>query len=296
MVDIWQQWESQITAVYRHGFLALLSDRDGIYVTNRDRSGPYTIYVENLDYWLTQIKPGQKITFDNKNIRILDTRLCINLSQANYWLIREIEGLARSDDIILNIYKSMDTAISVVGCRSEAYSTLYSMLLTEEFKGCPIKSPVTIRKYSQAFSILLYSIGIGNQELITNAARSLLGFGVGSTPSGDDVVMGLLATMKLTANYFGMEDEKQNRICNNILHQRSMRTNLLSSNLLWAASKGEVDDNLKQIIIKLAAASVIEKQDFENLGQVGYSSGFDGLSGVVISLLGLIKFSKFVSS
>jgi hypothetical protein len=109
-------------------------------------------------------------------------------------------------------------------------------------------------------------------------ARELLGLGPGLTPSGDDVLAGLLAVLALRGNPCA----PLRPLAVQIAAEARQRTNAISAAMLEAAARGAVRDSLQRLLhamvsgdaatVRAAAARVLA---------IGASSGRDLLSGIV---------------
>lgn len=292
MVNRYNHTNSVISAVYKNGFSVFISEKESYYFTNRDRPGPFTVFIPNLSTYLPFIRPGSAIIFWGAIIRIPDLVLSINLTQSKEWVTQPIMEIASSKKIIQNIQFTIETAMPLAENRSEAYEVIYSLLTRKEISHTSGIHNLSHQKFSQAFNILLNTSPIVGLDSIINTARSLLGFGHGSTPSGDDVVVGMLSVYKLAGKYFGLAQEHQDLLFSSILDNIGKNTNSLSASLLWAAVQGEVDGILRSLIVKMISAKIIGVHDIKELTSVGFSSGLDALTGVVISLLSLTKETK----
>ncbi len=292
MVNRHNHTSSVISAVYKNGFSVFISEKESYYFTNRGRPGPFNVFIPNLSAYLPFIRPGSAIIYEGTIIRIPDLVLSINLTRSKEWVSQPVTEIASSNKIIQNIQSTIETTLPLAINRSEAYEVLYSFLTRKERSYISEIYNLSHQKFLQVFNILLNASPIVGLDLIIKAARSLLGFGHGSTPSGDDVVVGMLSTYKLAGIYFGLTQERQDLLFNSILENIGKNTNLLSASLLWAAVHGEVDGILRSIIVKMISAKRIDALEIQKLTSIGFSSGLDALTGVIISLFNLTEKRK----
>jgi len=123
-----------------------------------------------------------------------------------------------------------------------------------------------------------------NTFQISQNADALIGLGSGLTPSGDDFLGGMLFAMKvLQAAYPNLNS------FNNIIPIESYRsrTHLISFTLLKDLANGHAIAPLHQIINGLLGGKSLESiyPSFLQLIQVGHSTGWDLLAGLLAGLL-----------
>ena len=109
------------------------------------------------------------------------------------------------------------------------------------------------------------------------AIQTLLGYGAGLTPSGDDCLVGLLAT--LGARNRTHPDLRHGAICD-VLRPRLVRTTDFGAALLANASDGHYDESLRRLLTLPADLP----QALAEVAAHGHSSGHDTLCGVAWAL------------
>lgn len=109
--------------------------------------------------------------------------------------------------------------------------------------------------------------------------KSLIGMGIGLTPSGDDFLVGFMSVAFLEVS--GMENFKA--AFESLIFEARSLTNEISYSVLKNASRGY----FKQIysdFIDSFFTSTIRDEDFEAILKMGYSSGRDTLLGIITGL------------
>lgn len=108
----------------------------------------------------------------------------------------------------------------------------------------------------------------------------LLGMGIGLTPSGDDLIVGML----LMINRWQLELFGENRLLINeaITREAWRRTTGLSASLIECAALGEADSRLVAVADCIACGLPNEETAFEGLLTWGSSSGLDTLAGMAV--------------
>jgi hypothetical protein len=117
----------------------------------------------------------------------------------------------------------------------------------------------------------------------TSDVISLLGLGVGLTPSGDDFILGMLLVLNRWKDLFPKPAELElfNRQAVAAAYQK---TTTLSANLIECASLGLGDERLIDALDWLVSESEDDTIPVDNLLSWGSSSGVDAFVGYVIAL------------
>lgn len=157
----------------------------------------------------------------------------------------------------------------------------------------PIIRPTAfhLENVTRSFNIIKSIIGInpnwkiGIDDFIdireSDFPRSIVGKGLGLTPSGDDVLVGLLAIL------ISMDKEKDliKKINCFILNEAKDRTTDISYEYLYYASKGKFSKDVK---IMCESILIGDKQQViesvYRLIEVGHTSGFDTLNGILLGI------------
>lgn len=129
------------------------------------------------------------------------------------------------------------------------------------------------RKLKESANNLKLGVEIGS------IFKSLIGMGIGLTPSGDDFLVGFMSVAFLEVS--GMENFKA--AFESLIFEARSLTNEISYSVLKNASRGY----FKQIysdFIDSFFTSTIRDEDFEAILKMGYSSGRDTLLGIITGL------------
>lgn len=129
------------------------------------------------------------------------------------------------------------------------------------------------RKLKESANNLKLGVEIGS------IFKSLIGMGIGLTPSGDDFLVGFMSVAFLEVS--GMENFKA--AFESLIFEAGSLTNEISYSVLKNASRGY----FKQIysdFIDSFFTSTIRDEDFEAILKMGYSSGRDTLLGIITGL------------
>lgn len=143
------------------------------------------------------------------------------------------------------------------------------------------------RNYNMIKSIIginpKWKMGIGDSIDIRDSdfPRGIVGKGLGLTPSGDDVLVGLLAIL------ISMDKEYElvKKINYFILNEAKDRTTDVSYEYLYYASKGKFSKDVKMMCESILIGD--KQQVIESvyrLIELGHTSGFDTLNGILLGI------------
>ena len=110
-------------------------------------------------------------------------------------------------------------------------------------------------------------------------ARGLIGLGVGLTPSGDDLLVGLLAALEATRN------PMRAGLARSIAAEARSRTTAIGWMALWHATRGEFAERLHDVLIAIGLddADTMERAT-SRATSYGATSGVDTLVGLFLGL------------
>jgi hypothetical protein len=118
---------------------------------------------------------------------------------------------------------------------------------------------------------------LSNGNSVKRAVLFLAGLGFGLTPSGDDYLLGVMASLWLTRNTSSLEE---------IAQFACKKTTSLSAAFLKAASKGEFAECWHRLALAILSQETKPVQDaISEFAQIGAYSGRDALSGFTTHFL-----------
>jgi hypothetical protein len=127
----------------------------------------------------------------------------------------------------------------------------------------------------------------GNDPEVLAAAEALIGLGEGLTPSGDDFVGGLLYARLRLRKICAARSREDHPDLDQVLRSSRQRTHVISYTLLADHARGHASEPLQRLV-----DAVLTLQDHECIGrraaglaQVGHSTGWDLLTGVLVAIL-----------
>lgn len=219
---------------------------------------------------------------DNKNIDFTD----LNLKRGDICYIDKS-----------NIY--INDILQVNYSKSTKYEGKLVKELKWDFKSIPFKNIVmlksTIDRYSKPKSVWKKLIDKSDKRFLNgvstlsflkngeseNAIKELIGYGIGLTPSGDDLLLGYLTVLNHLNNYNDQRTKFHNEIRKNI-----QRTTDISKMMLEMALEYEYHEYLENVIKSVATGYPEEVlTSTKRLIEIGATSGSDMATGIYTALM-----------
>ncbi len=169
-------------------------------------------------------------------------------------------------------------------CREASYSPSSMESLAEH---TPQLHPASLvlRRLAHAILRFVASIQSGNGTDAGAALTTVIGLGFGLTPSGDDLVMGILASLVWQSNLGLVDHALSAEVAEQALAVID-RTNSISKRLLWYASKGILYEPAMTLGAALLAGDTSGiDEPAQRLFTIGRTSGTDVAFGLLIGCL-----------
>jgi hypothetical protein len=124
------------------------------------------------------------------------------------------------------------------------------------------------------------------------AAEQLVGLGPGLTPSGDDVLAGLLVTLRHLGTATGTDRAVwlADWLAATVTYDARTRTTPISATLLHCAARGEASPEVTGVLRGVAGAQALEPA-LRRLHRLGHTSGADLAQGMAIGLASVVALS-----
>lgn len=216
-------------------------------------------------------KSGMKVEVNEEEIKIPDIPISILLTDAWVWdssplflkptvseemLYKDIEEIWK---LILK-YGKMDGIASLLN-KDEKYN-YYVNFIIDSLK----KLFIGIRCY--------------NYKMISETTNHLIGFGPGLTPSADDFLLGLMASIYYIGHYFGNQFENLKKITDAMISGLAGRTTLISEIMLKNGVRARFCEPLRELMVALINGTFVDEK-FLALLNIGGTSGSDCAAGIV---------------
>lgn len=137
------------------------------------------------------------------------------------------------------------------------------------------------------------ALGAGNATQAAPLLEALLGCGSGLTPSGDDLILGLLLALSHCRGWFGA-DETIEQLSSRMVTLAGQKTTTLSANLIAMAVLGQADERLVAALAGVLTGRPEPAAVAAGLASWGNSSGADALVGMTVVLTSLPEPDSFV--
>lgn len=157
----------------------------------------------------------------------------------------------------------------------------------------PLLSPVKERPPgllgNGAVSLLAEGCASGSLVGALTAAEQLVGLGPGLTPSGDDVLAGLMVTLRHVgaAARVGRAVWLADWLAAAVTFDAGTRTTPISATLLHCAARGEASPEVTAVLRALAGRGALEPA-LRRLRRLGHTSGADLAQGVEIGVASVL--------
>jgi hypothetical protein len=249
-----------------------------IFLSYETWCSPLTVNIACSQQALREVTTGASVHLSVDAIHIPSANILVDLRSTSNWSAPPTPTIMLSRDqrqIYLREVAALVTAQSNAG-----FSSLLSTFLT-------LPAKPALENHDQALLERLYAL---QQALIardytqsSNLASGLLGYGRGLTPSGDDLIAGLLLLLNRWAHIMQTGDDLSN-LNTHLTKNAYLRTTALSANIIAAAAAGQADERLIQSLDALFTGQPDSPAAANFLLSYGSSSGVDALLGYAIVL------------
>ena len=284
-----------IISVYKKAVNVLNKFYDGnrliTFIDSKSENIPLGITLDllkNKNFLDLGFRKDMKVYMAKECIMIPKNEIVINLKNSNLWSSNRRMIYLNSRIIIKNI----EIVNKILLKDNFDYGIIplinYQNLILDFSKNVKIKENILCRKVYSILRRLLFEIQNGNSYSIKNSILSLVGLGVGLTPSGDDLLLGLIASF-----YYVHHCYKENKylfeildLLNNFKGSFQGKTTVVSEKYLIEAIEGNFSEKLcKFMEIILLSKSVKEVKKYTHKFVLfGSSSGREIIFGIILGL------------
>lgn len=260
---------------FTNGFNIKMGDSLIFIGTTKNGLLPFGIHLTERDTALavSSVNHGEAVSWNEKTNSIKFQNFVISLDQANPFKNEIIElkndqvfesSLNRFSSHLMNIEERTGLDVSI-----RDFIHNYQGINEQDIDGIDL------------YLILLIKSAITSDELLMDKAfRYFLGRGNGLTPSGDDMIVGILAfdavAHFLSTRFYDKLSE--------LIENESITTDVAREYLRYAL-KREFSSTVSNMVNSLATGKTQEfESNVQNLLGVGHSSGLDTLFGILIGM------------
>ncbi len=242
--------------------------------------------------WLTLgFHPGEPVTLSEHELRLPRNLVISGLANARIWNPLSAEELPRPHDpnAILDHIKRLSSTVSEMDA-SEGFSSLIPIFGGNDTHGVSEAVTPFAAMYIPTIRNLYKSIAAGDPEGVSVPAAALAGAGPGLTPSGDDLLSGLMLSLTLACKIFRFPPDLPHALCSRIYACTEGKTNSISRHFLRYSADGIPDELSQRCILSLLSGSFeAVRQSAGELCRVGSSSGKEQLLGIILGIRAVLE-------
>jgi hypothetical protein len=270
--------EATLLGKSTRGFYLLLPLKWVIFLSFETYRGPLTLNLRGASKGFEALPIGTPIKIEADSLRIPQADLIISYHQAKIWQAKPPTPTPLSASQRLARLRSTAQALFNLRSPSQLSETLPLWL------NLPQSMPASGNIFLPLLKRLNAELITGDALAIAAAIQPLLGMGSGLTPSGDDLVLGLL----LTLNRWGQAlrpELKVDELNRAIRSLQFNHTTTLAANLIECALEGQANERLILALDGILSGEADTTQCARYLASWGNSSGMDAFTGMVLAIL-----------
>lgn len=250
------------------------------FISSEPYRGPLTINLPGVEKALQNLTRGMSLRIASGKLVFPDAGIEISIQNSLVWHPQSPTALPhpeteRSERLVYLAKRIMDNK------NKAGLAPLLPSLL--KFSSPDQSAAQTLSPFQEKILHLQRELISTSQPPSAITVISLLGYGTGLTPSGDDFVIGLLLALNRWHDLlFPTYDfQKLNR---QVIDNAYQKTTTLSANLIECATLGLADERLIDALDWLMGENSPESHPVEGILGWGESSGIDVFTGFVASL------------
>jgi hypothetical protein len=268
----------QVFGVTSRGIFLQLDPKRIIFFSKEAYRGPLTVNFP--DFEPDQLQAGDQATISRLSGVSFRNGPAFRFRESPRWEANPPDEKMDAEDTVRQRVKKCARLV-LVEKRGAGMSSLLSELLNLNI---PVETPASTPLLIASLSICQEEIRAGRYGGLVSILASLFGRGLGLTPSGDDVILGMLLAFTRHGELFGFS----NGVTPNLqafIQMAYARTTTLSANLIEAAAKGQADERLITGLDGLVNGKTSPEESAALLCDWGNSSGVDALVGFSLAVM-----------
>jgi hypothetical protein len=269
-----------LIGVTSRGFFVRLETDWVVFLSSERLRGPLTLNLSGETSVLTGLHAGSPVEIEAGRIRIPSSGVEVDFSQASAWEAPPPPATFLSASDRLRSLQKVAGLILAQGKDPGLYLVLKALLGLEDGGVAPL--PVQFERLDCLH--LLELLRSDDLEAAQSGLTPFLGAGVGLTPSGDDLVLGLLLAYQRWGSVllplFDLEALKDH-----LQRVAAQKTTLLSVNLIACAALGQADERLVEGLDGIITGNSPAEKCALSLSAWGNTSGCDALVGMALAIL-----------
>ena len=233
----------------------------------------------------TGVEGGQEVVRRGEDLVVGGGRLLISLQgvsvyrpQASFRKVKDIPSIRRNVVIVartaekLGNHQGLGGLIGRIVLKRRGRLNRYSRLALPRVRS------------------ILRTIDEGKTSDLDKETKNLVGLGPGLTPSSDDLLSGLMATLAIAAHNLKRDVERVKEVNERMSLAALKRTTSLSQEYLSHAARGETNQHFLELIKKVLTGTPDDVKHTTGLVlRVGETSGTDTVLGVLLGFQLLLR-------
>ena len=257
-------------------FISLVS-RWMIFLSTESYFGPLTLNLQGYDGILHPIEAGMPVKIDERRIDFPTTGYRFHFDQAVTWQAPPLPPEVLPVEQRLNRLADITRELSLMQ-KESLFADFLVALLDDNVRATTHLNGVNNTLNEMWMAILEHKKGA-----FLNACGAVLGLGAGLTPSGDDLITGLVLALSRWGGVILPNLEKEDLFAD-LIPMTYEKTSLLSANLIECACRGQADERLVLALDGIMTGEHRPAQCATALAGWGSSSGVDALAGMALAV------------
>lgn len=250
-----------------------------VFLSFETHLSPLTVALGPGGEALKAVAPGDPVRCADGRIEFHDRKLYVSFSGLSPWV--PPAPLHASTALSQQVARWRELAAEVSAARpAGGRSTLLGQL---HLLDAPMRKRAGGREVDNPLSRLRRAMREGDASGVASECTAFLGQGPGLTPSGDDLVVGILLALHRWPGA-PWDPARRAGITEEIVPAAYSATSTLGANLIECASAGGADERLLQAVDHLWSGHPSRTTALEGLRDWGSTSGSDALAGMGLVL------------
>ena len=275
-------YAAKVIGITSHGLFLLVSPQRIIFVSSERYRGPLTINVDRSLDRLHDLEIGAPAQFSANRLIVPSIEFSLSLPADAVWHCPPPHSAACPRT------EQRQTLRSIAeGALAQKHGDGFAVVLPK-LLDLADASPLSVEHSALLDQLIVIrrAVQTGDSQTAIAGLIGLLGQGRGLTPSGDDVVIGLLLMLarSLRLKSQAGSENMLPHIAASVVAEAYQRTTAISANLIECAGDGQGDERLITVMDGIATGSASIDECVACVLGWGSSSGIDALLGMAIAL------------
>jgi len=261
----------------RGWFLRVFNQRV-VFLSRENYRGPLTVNVLGLPEAIPGIEPGTVVQIHEGWISFPGEGLELSIRQAKRWAAAPLLDQLPDHHEVTGRLTSVARQVFAARNPAGLSGLLPHLVALSGEGGDSLGVLAAVRQCQNA---------LRNNQFSGVAAslHSLFGLGTGLTPSGDDLILGLLLTTNRCQTWITDRSDLE-RMNQDVIRTARARTTSLSASLIECAAMGQADERLVGALDGILTGNSPIDACAQDLLSWGSTSGVDALAGMAVAITG----------